>query len=147
MLAALAACGASTTPGVTHQTYSYSSSSGPARDTWSPGQVVPVMWSARPARVSTDPRPARVVLTLKLYGPFATVDAAKKAVSSGTGPLAVTGPEIATDNWHPGPFSAVLALPGTLALGTYDLAQSATTTTAAGGVTARGDSIITIVAG
>jgi hypothetical protein len=147
MLATLAACGGSSTPSAAHQTYDYTSSSGPPRDTWSPGQAVPVTWAAQLGRVSTDPRPARVVLALKLYGPFASVDAVKKAVSSGTAPLAVTGPAIATDNWHTGSFSAALSLPGTLAPGTYDLAQSATTTTSAGSVTARGDSIITIVAG
>ena len=141
---ALAACGGSTTPTMTHQTYLYDTSSGPAQDTWRAGQALTVTWTARPGQMSSDSRPARVVLSVKLYGPFASADAAKTAMTSGTGPLAVSGPEIATDNWHPGPWTATLALPGSLAPGTYDLAQSASTSTAGGSVTARGDGIIVI---
>ncbi|HLZ25643.1 MAG TPA: hypothetical protein VKQ30_26255 [Ktedonobacterales bacterium] len=145
LLASLAACSTNAPqPTTQHQTYTYNYMSSPSNDHWKPRQQISITWTPQTGPLTADTAPAKVVFTLKLIGPYASVSDLK-AASSATASAAVSASPIATDTWSGKTFAQSLDLPASLTPGYYNLVEAMTQTTSAGGsYTASGASVLVI---
>ena len=105
--------------------------------TWHAGQSVALHWQPTPAGMTTDSIQHKIVLSVSLTGPFATVDALKLATSQGSKPVGMrtvnAAPISVDDRTLLTPMSQ-LDLPADLPPGYYNLAtQAATAGGSAGG--------------
>src|SRR5579859_5924456 len=146
VLASLAACSTNAPqPTTQHQTYTYNYMSSPSNDHWKPGQQISITWTPQTGPLTADTAPAKVVFTLKLIGPYASVSDLK-AASSATAPTAGSAASITTDTWSGKSFAQALDLPASLTPGYYNLVQRMTQTTSTGGgdYSASGASVLVI---
>ena len=95
-----------------------------ATTTWHPGQHVVIHWLAQPVGSRAEPSPVSISLTVRLTGPFASVDALKAAVSTKQLPPGTRTyegvPASVTDRSGGAPTSE-LYLPNDLPAGYYNL--------------------------
>src|SRR5579859_748896 len=111
LLASLAACSTNAPqPTTQHQTYTYNYMSSPSNDHWKPRQQISITWTPQTGPLTADTAPAKVVFTLKLIGPYASVSDLK-AASSVTASAAVSAASITTDTWSGKSFAQALDLP------------------------------------
>jgi hypothetical protein len=122
----LVACSsASQNNAVTYQTYSYSCCAEiTGTNTWHPGQAVVLHWRTEPGGTTTQTASVPVLLSVRLTGPFPTVDALKASIGTSVKPLGVKTveavPVSATDRSGGAPTSE-LVLPSALPSGFYNL--------------------------
>lgn len=146
LLASLAACSASTPrPTTQHRTYTYNYISGPSNDHWRSGQRIAITWVPQAGPMTDDAAPERVLLTLQLFGPYASVGDLKAATTT-TASAAVSASPIATDTWSGKTFTQALDLLAGLTPGYYNLVQTMkqATSTGSGDYSASGASVLVI---
>jgi hypothetical protein len=113
-------------------------------NTWHAGQQLTLHWQPRSGGTTTDTTPHQLVLSVSLIGPFASVDALKKAIGQGTKPAGLRTitavPLTVNDRTNQAPVSQ-LELPSDLPPGYYNLG----TKTSSAGFSAGGGAVVIVV--
>lgn len=144
------ACAACAAPGqTTHKTYSYTHFASPGKTEWHPGERIAITWQPTPGADTTGATPATVVISMRLFGPYASADKAGAAAAKSSTQLAETAVSLSmtpqqTDSWSGATLSGALNLPTTLATGYYALQQTVVAQTANARSTASAAAILHI---
>lgn len=145
-----------TTPTVHRTVYAYMDFGAFPTGDQHPGARLTFQWTPRAEEADVGPEPDRVRLSVRLVGPFDTVDALKQTLADypardGTfpdvaGTTVIAAPDIETDSWSGQEYASLIELPPTIAPGYYSIVRQVVETSDRGTTRASAQGIIRVVA-